>query len=82
MKNKFEFNNRAAILSEITKEYCHFAKPNDYIEVTEWHNGEGFDVDICTNRGNQNIAFTYGEWKLIKKLVKALDNRGISTKIE
>ena len=70
------------MFSEITEEYCHHAKPNDYIEVTEWHNGEGFDVNVCTNRGSQSIPFTYGEWKLLKKMVKALDNRGIGTKIE
>ena len=78
MKNRFELHNRVSVFSEITKEHCHYAKPNDYIEVTEWQNGEGFDVDICTNRGNQNIGFTYGEWQLFKKLVKALHNRGTS----
>lgn len=78
MKNRFEAYNRVSMFSEITEEYCYHAKPNDYIEVTEWHNGEGFDVDICTTRRNQNISLTYGEWKLFKKLVKALDKREIS----
>ena len=81
MKSKFQINNRASVFSEL-KEYCYHSKPNDYMEVTEWYNAEGFDVNISTNRGNQNISLTYGEWKLLKKLVKALDNRGIATKIE
>jgi len=75
MKSKFETYNRVAMHSEL-KEYCHHAKPYDYIEVTDWHNGEGLDVAIwTTNRGNQHFNLTYGEWKLLKKLVKALDNR-------
>ena len=75
MKNRFQAYNRVSMFSEL-KEYCHHAKPNDYIEVTEWHNGEGIDVDVCsTNKGNQTFMLTYGEWQLLKKLVKALDNR-------
>ena len=27
-------------------DYCIMAKEHDYIEVTEWSNGEGFDIMI------------------------------------
>jgi len=53
-----------------TKEFCHFANENDYIEVTEWKNGEGFDADI-SSRGVL-IRLTWGEYRLLKKLVKEL----------
>lgn len=77
MNNKFETYRRVAVFSEL-EEYCTHAKPTDYVEVTEWHNGEGFDVDVCTtNRAPQKFMLTFGEWKLLKKMVKSLDNLDI-----
>lgn len=48
------------------------AKPDHFIEVSLWYNGEGFDAHLSSN-GEQTIRLTWGEFKAIKKLVKELD---------
>ena len=40
-----KISKRNSIFAEI-KESCIFSKETDYIEITEWSNMEGFDVDI------------------------------------
>ena len=50
------------------KEYCHFAKEDDMMEITEWSNGEGVDVVInsSTYRGKIEFNLTFGEWDCLK----------------
>jgi hypothetical protein len=48
------------------------AKPDDFIEVAMWHNGEGFDVNLNSN-GEQRFCLTWGQYKALKKLIKELD---------
>ena len=62
---------RKAIFAEL-KPYCVFAKPDDYIEITMWKNGDGFDVDI-NGRKSERFSLTWGEFKAIKKLIKKID---------
>ena len=57
----------------LLRQFDHLAKPNDFIEVSLWHNGEGFDVHLSSN-GEQSIRLSWGEFKALKKLVKELDN--------
>lgn len=40
--------------------YDHTAKGDDFLEVTEWSNAEGFDLHI--SRGEQTISLTWGEF--------------------
>jgi len=54
------------------RKFDHFAKPDDFIEVVLWNNGEGFDVHLSSS-GEQTIKLSWGEFKAIKKLVKELD---------
>lgn len=63
-----EIYERKAVSDEL-KKYDHLAKDSDSIEVTEWANGEGWD--ICLN--DKLISLTYGQLEAIKYLVKALD---------
>lgn len=63
-----EIHERKAVSDEL-KKYDHLAKDSDFIEVTEWANGEGWD--ICLN--DKLISLTYGQLEAIKYLVKALD---------
>ena len=63
-----EFYERKAVSDEL-KKYDHLAKDLDFIEVTEWTNGEGWD--ICLNVVMRSL--TYGQLEAIKYLVKALD---------
>ena len=48
------------------KRYCHFAKDDDFMEVTEWNNGEGFDVVIGTE---QRFSLTLGQYECLLALV-------------
>jgi hypothetical protein len=48
------------------------ATPHDFIEVSLWHNGEGFDAHLSTHC-DQAIRLTWGEFKALKKLIKELD---------
>ena len=58
--------SRPAKFAEL-KGYCPFAKDDDYVEITEWWNGEGFDVSISEEK---TISLTWGEWELIQKMVE------------
>jgi hypothetical protein len=66
--------NREAIYAGL-KDYCIFSKEGDFIEITRWGNKEGYDINISTSHdlGKRNIQITYGEFELIKKLIKELD---------
>lgn len=63
-----EINNRISISDNLRK-YCHHAKDGDFIEVTEWTNGEGWDIQMK----DRNISLTYGELDAINYLIKALE---------
>lgn len=45
--------------------FCHFANKTDYMEMIEWHNGEGFDVNI---NGDKTYSFTWGQFEALKAL--------------
>lgn len=47
------------------KKYEHTAKCDDFLEVTEWANGEGFDLHL--SRGEQVISMTWGEFTAMQK---------------
>jgi hypothetical protein len=47
------------------KPYDHLAKEHDFMELTEWHNGEGFDV-TC---GEKQFSLTHGEFSALITLV-------------
>ena len=47
-------------------QYDHFAKSEDFIEVTEWYNGEGFDVHLSTSAGEQRMSFSWGEYSALR----------------
>ena len=51
------------------KLFDYMAKDSDFISVTEWSNGEGWDIYLR----DTNIALTIGQLKAINILTKALD---------
>ena len=53
--------------------YDFFSGNDDYIEVTEWANGEGFDVALCAKGGNENFSLTWGQWEAVQSLVAYKD---------
>lgn len=54
------------------EKFDHCAKPGAFIEVSLWHNGEGFDAHL-SSYGDQSFKLTWGEYRALKKLVKELD---------
>lgn len=46
---------------------------NDFIEVTEWTNGEGYDINIIKGGENKTISLTHGEIDAINYLRMSLD---------
>lgn len=63
--------NRKAIFSNL-KKYDSFAGEDDFIEVTNWNNGEGFDVEIQSKLPTR-FQLTWGEYNAMKKLIKELN---------
>ena len=62
---------RQSVFEEL-KNYDRFAEENDFIEVTLWHNGEGFDV-VIDGKLPLNFQITWGCYKALKKMVKKLN---------
>ena len=60
--------NRKSVNDNLRK-YDHLAKKDDFIEVTEWTNGEGWDITI----NDKVIPLTLGELDAIDYLTKGLD---------
>ncbi len=63
--------NRKAVFSNL-KKYDHLADEHDFIEVTDWKNGEGFDVEIVSKL-NARFQLTWGQFAAMKKLVKKIE---------
>jgi hypothetical protein len=51
------------------KPYDYFAKDEDFIEVTEWVNGEGFDISIHSLGQQKNFLLTDGEFRALVALI-------------
>ena len=51
------------------KLFDYLAKDSDYISVTEWGNGEGWDIYI----GDNHIGLTMGQLQAINVLTSAID---------
>ena len=63
-----EFNSRKSVNDKL-KRYDYLAKDEDYIEVIEWTNGEGYDITI----NDKTIPLTEGQLNAINYLVKSLE---------
>jgi len=63
-----EVSQRRAIFSQL-KPYCFLAGDDDYMEVTEWSNGEGYDVVIDRKGDIERFSLTHGEWELLQVLI-------------
>ena len=64
-----EIKNRRCIIEDLNK-FDIMAKKDDFIEVCEWANGEGFDISITDKK---IISLTHWELEAINFLTKALD---------
>lgn len=63
-----ETNSRKSVSEDLNK-FCHLAKKGDFVEVTEWSNGEGYDIAF-----NENIiSLSHGQIEAIVYLTKHLN---------
>ena len=69
-KLKINENHRRAVNAEL-EGMLH--RDGDFIEVTEWSNGEGYDVTISNSYKQESFSIHYAEWKVLKKLIKHLE---------
>lgn len=51
------------------KPFDYFAKEEHFMELSEWYNGEGFDLHVESSNGAQRLSLTWGEWKAMQALV-------------
>jgi hypothetical protein len=63
-----EFNSRKSVNDKL-KKYDYLAKDEEFVEVTEWANGEGYDITI----NDKTISLTEGQLNAINYLVKSLE---------
>lgn len=63
-----KIGSRKSIYDDLQK-YDHLKNKSSFIEITEWTNGEGWDIAINEKMFN----LTYGELDAINYLTKALD---------
>lgn len=69
-----EIKKRNSVFTEL-KPFCYLSGEHDFIEVTEWSNGEGFDITIHDKMGDRITSMTYGEYKALKKIIKFLNKQ-------
>jgi hypothetical protein len=43
------------------------------LEVTEWTNGEGYDIHISDSEGERQFNLTWGQFKALKACIKKID---------
>ena len=55
-------------ISDNLRKYCHCVKDTSFIEITEWANGEGWDITI----DDKTFSLTYGQLDAINYLTLAL----------
>lgn len=63
---------RNSVYTHLT-EFAHMSNASDFIEITEWTNGDGFDVNVSTTNGPSSFfQMSYDQFDAMKKLVKGL----------
>ena len=77
MSKKIELVDRKAAFAALN-EYCIFSMgerkgKDDFVEVTEWSNMEGVDVEIHDVDGKHKFMLTYGQFDAIKACVKEIN---------
>lgn len=63
-----KISNKKSIYDDLQKYDC-LKNKSSFIEITEWTNGEGWDITI----DEKIFSLTYGELEAIKYLTRVLD---------
>lgn len=73
MKSMMEIKERKSVTFE-PKNYAIISdKESDFIEVTEWASGEGWDINIEIGNTSKSFSLHYDELDIINYLVKYLE---------
>lgn len=77
--SKIEVGKRTSAYAMLN-EFCTFSmgarkEKGDFLEVTEWANGEGYDIVIADVNGLKTVQLTCGQLEALKKCVKAIDKQ-------
>lgn len=70
-KSKINYYERPTVMIDM-EGFDHLSKKGDFVEVTEWDNGEGWDIAISDR---SVISITEGQLRAIKKLIKKLNKK-------
>ncbi len=75
-KKKISTSNRKSAFASL-EDFCVFSSgerkdKGDFIEVTEWSNGEGYDILISDRDGDKQFSLTWGQYEAMKKCFKKL----------
>ena len=77
MSKEIKINERKSVFVEL-KDWCIMSMgpaqkdEGHFLEVTEWINGEGYDIHIHDVNGERSIPLTYGQFDAIKKCIKTI----------
>ena len=66
---KYGIYQRKSVMDNL-KKYDYLAKDDDFIEVTVWKNGEGYDISISDDKV---FSLSIGQLEAINFLTKRLD---------
>lgn len=69
MKNEFIKDIEVNEVKNIMVSYSDHLEDNAFVAITEWKNGEGFDVDL---NAKEHFGITWTEFDCLKKAVKVL----------
>ena len=69
---KYE-STRVKNINARLKQFCYLSDDNDFISITEWVNGEGFDISIERKNESNIFQLTIGEVAAITFLTKAIE---------
>jgi hypothetical protein len=77
MKQEINIENRKSAFV-LLEDFCHHSLGDrkgkgDFLEVTEWSNGEGYDIIIQDVNGPLRFMLTWGQFEAMKKCIKAID---------
>ena len=77
MKKEINIENRKSAFVDL-EDYCTNSLGDrkgkgDFLEVTEWSNGDGYDIHVEDVSGPLRFMLTWGQFKAMKKCIKAID---------
>lgn len=68
--SQIEYYQRKSVFAPMTDGWH---KDHDFIEVTEWKNGEGWDIEIAASPNSKHVSLHFTEFAVIKELIALLE---------